>query len=452
MNKFILGLLLTLSFDSCLADSLANANNSGWYYRIGGARSISLPPNVSVQTMALNSSFEYGLGYSCGNFDPTLGLTNLLNSLEGAGNNLINGAIGAVQAAIGGIPALIMQRIDPGLYDLFQNAVIRAEAMLSLANRTCEDYEQQIKQGINPYAEWTDLSKVIDWKVQMGTGGYGSSNTDVVTAKKNVQTSNGDNGLPWVGGTKAGGKHMQPIKATADVVKAGYNITLNRSVDDQSAPNFSNNGGAPRRLVQVFETPADASRWAVDVVGDVHIRTDSNHPNETIPGHGLLPKIEKRMNSTQQKLTGLVAGNIPLTLENLNTVSSNAVLINSDVIKAIRSLKPGEKAMAISKLASESAMAKVVEKAMIIRRMLITGSREPNVAQTPAGIEIEESIARLDRDINDILYERKIHNELASQTPLAILELNEQYHNQARVTTPAAGSEESIMDTGAIDR
>ncbi|WP_404360465.1 integrating conjugative element protein [Methylotuvimicrobium sp. KM1] len=446
----IIGLLLLLSANTCLAIPLSNGDNSEFYYKIGGARSISVPPNINVQTHALNGSLEYGLGYSCGNFDPMLGLTNLMNDLQNTGNNLVNGAIGAVQAAIGGLPALIMQRIDPGLYDLFQNALIRVEAILSLANKSCEQYEQEIKQGLNPYAEWTDLSKIVDWKVQMGSNGYGGSNVDVVQAKENVERSNGDNGVPWIGGKKAGGKNMDAIKATSDVVKAGYNITLNRSADDNSAPNSPNNA-KPQRLIEVFAQPKDASEWAVDVLGDAHIYTHDNRPVETVPGHGLLPKIAGEMTDAMQKLIDLVTGNAQTTLGNLGDVSSNAVLINQDVINAIQSLKPGEQSIAVSKLASEVAMAKVVEKALIIRRMLITASREPNVANSPAPAQIEQSISRLDREINDIMYERRIHNELASQTPAAILGLQAEHDNRSQSTNPAAGSEDSLIEDGAIN-
>lgn len=441
----LVGLLLLLGANNCLAIPWSNGDNSDFYYKIGGARSISVPPNVNVQTHALNGSLEYGLGYSCGNFDPMLGLTNLMNDLQNTGNNLVNGAIGAVQAAIGGLPALIMQRIDPGLYDLFQNALIRVEAILSLANKSCEQYEQEIKQGLNPYAEWTDLSKIVDWKVQMGSNGYGGSNVDVVQAKENVERSNGDNGVPWIGGKKAGGKNMDAIKATYDVVKAGYNITLNRNPDNTTQP-----ADKSQRLVEVFESPNKASEWAVDVLGDAHIYTHDQRPVETVPGHGLLPKIAGEMTDAMQKLSDLVTGNAQTTLENLGDLSSNAALINQDVIGAIQSLKPGEQSIAVSKLASEVAMAKVVEKALIIRRMLITASREPNVANSPAPAQIEQSISRLDREINDIMYERRIHNELASQTPAVILGLKAEHDNRSQSATPAAGSEDSLIEDGAI--
>ena len=448
IKKTLFILLMSFSLKGYCAP-LANSNNSQFYYQIGGARSISLPPNVDVKTVSLNGSYEYGLGYSCGNFDPTLGLSNILNDLKGTGNDLINGAVGAVTSAIGSLPALILQRIDPGLYDLFQNALIRAEATLSLANQSCEQYEEQIKNGKNPYSGWTDLSKVIDWKVQMGTKGYGSSKVGVNQAKKNVATANGANGVPWIGGKKAGGNKQKPIKATHDVVKAGYNLTLNRNADDTSQVKITK-GKTPPRLAEVWDKPEEASKWAVDVLGDVSIRTHNNHPVQTTPGHGLLPKIEKETTTIESNLTDLVSGKTKPTLNNLNAVSSNDVLINGDVIAAIQSLGPSEQAIAVSKLASEAAMSKVLEKALITRRLLITGAREPNVAQTQATEHIKESVLQLDRDIENILFEKRIHTELASQTPAMILKLQEQHENRNYTQQQAAGSEEKLIEDGAV--
>lgn len=447
----VLAITVLLLSRQVLASPLANSDNSEFYYEIGGARSISLPPNINVNAVVMNGSYEYGLGYSCGNFDPTLGLTHILNGLQGAGSSLLNGAVGAVTAAIGSLPALILQRIDPGLYDLFQNSVIRAEAVLSLANQNCEEYEQQIRQGQNPFAGWHDLSKMIDWKLQMGNRGFGSAAVDVVQAKNQVQKNNGGDGIPWIGGNKAGGVNQAPIKITEDVVKAGYNLTLNRAADDHSVPQVAN-GAATPRLLEVFAKPVDASTWAVDVLGDVYIRTHDNHPTQSVPGHGLLPKIAKQMAAIQQGLTELVAGQVEPTLDNLEKVSSDALLLNRDVIEGIRFLKPSEQTVAVSKLASEAAMTAVVEKAMIIRRLLLTASREPNLKETLAGQAIQDSITQLDRAIQAVMFERQIYNELASRTSALILDLKTRHENRGRRFEKVSGSDDNILEAGAVNQ
>ena len=451
MNKIAPVLLLFIAAvsDDTSAAPLANSDNSPFYYQIGGARSISMPANAYVKTYPISASAEFGLGYSCGKFDPTLGLSNILNGLKNTGNNLVNGAIGAVTSAIGSLPALIMQRIDPGLYDLYQNALIRAEATLALANKTCEQYEQQIRNGENPYEEWTQLSKAIDWKVQMGTGSYGSSKTDVVQAKKQVETNNGKNGSPWVGGKRAGGQGQAPIKMTSDVVKAGYNLTLNRAADDGTKPKPPTGKPEPR-LTEIWKTPEEASQWAVDVLGDVYVQTQDNHPTKTVPGHGLLPKIASKTDDNEKALIDLVTGKNKPTIKNLEEVSSDAALINRDVIEAIRALGPSEQAIAVSKLASESAMANTLEKALTIRRLLLTGVKEPNIEVSPASKQIRETVAELEREIDDVLFERRIRKELASETSQTILQLQAAHKTRASALKEAAGNEKKLIQDSAV--
>ena len=454
MKNKIQILLLTAALSGALsaqATPLSNANNSDFYYEIGGASSISEPLNANVKTQTLSAAAEFGLGYSCGKFNPTLALSNILNGLSSAGNSLINGAVGAVTSAIGSLPALVMQRIDPGLYDLFQNALIRAEATLALANKTCEQYEQDIRNGKNPYEEWTKLSKVIDWKVQMGTGGPGSSKVDVVQAKKNVEKDNGANGTPWLGGKRAGGSKpgQQPIRVTQDIVKAGYNITLNRAADKNTPPKFPKGATVPR-LAEVFKQPAEASQWAVRVLGDTFIQLYDNKTPKTVPGVGLLPGINDETQKIGKSLQALVAGKTKPTIKNLEAVSSNATLINKEVIRAIQSMAPGEQVIAINKLASESAMAKELEKALMTRRLLLTGSKEPNIKLSPVDEHIRELVSQLDRSINDILFERRVRKELTSDTARTLLSIRNATINQDRSahSEPASFEEKLITEDG----
>ena len=403
------------------AGPVAVTTNSRLYYKIGGARSISLPANPAAKTTTLGGAAELGIGYSCGKFDETLGVANLLNSLSNSGNNLVNGAVGAINAAIGSLPALILQRVNPGLYDLFQNSLIRVEAVLALANKNCQQMEAEIAKGKNPYEDWTTLAKGIKWKSQMGTGGFGSSSVDVKTAQDNVETSNGDEGIPWVGGIRAGGAGSQaPIRATYDIVTAGYNITLNRNVSDQSP--ISVTPQSPP-LVQVWDSPKKAGDWAVDVLGEARIQTHDGRNTETTPGHGLLPKIHLANTQILQTLSQLVSGTLPLQLKNLVAVSSDDILVTGELIEAIQAMEPTEQSIIIGKLASEIAMTRTLGRAILIRRLLLTGKREPNVDKTPAIQYIEDSVAQLDREIDGILFEAQVRQALLANTSQLLVEV-----------------------------
>ena len=428
------------------AGSLASKGNSSFYYDIGGARSISLPPNATVRTTRLSGALELGLGYSCGNFNVAAGLKN---ALTGVVDQIKNYAVGALTGAISAAPMLILQRVSPGAYDMLQNLMIKAEALVALANKSCEDYEAQIKRGENPYSNWTDLAKQEDWKVQMGSSGYSGSSTDVVTAQQEVQKNNGKNGVHWVGGAKKGGISDPPIKATYDVIKAGYNITMNRTpdADQTSAVPLAASVG---RADQLFSSSDEVGQWAVDVLGDVYIKTYDNHITETVPGHGLLPKIESETEKIQTKLIDMVNGTKPLSLENLNEASSQSVLLTRELIEAIKSFDKDEQSLVIEKLSSEAAMARVMEKALYIRRFLLTGAREPNVTYTDAHKFIEDNVNQIDREIENILYEKRVYTEVASKTPGLILALKNKYENRGSTEKKEAGFENKILEEGAV--
>ena len=82
----------------------------------------------------------------------------------------------------------------------------------------------------------------------------------------------------------------------------------------------------------------------------------------------------------------------PRSLTNLEEVSAPGVLLNKQVVTALQRTPEPERSALINKLASESAMARVLEKAMLVRRLLLSGMREPNVANSPAPKHILETL------------------------------------------------------------
>ena len=88
-----------------------------WYYEIGGAEPVSVPANPAVVSTTLGGSAQLGLGYSCGKFDPVAAVTNTLNDIGSGVDNMMNAMTAAATSAIASLPALILQRANPGLYD-----------------------------------------------------------------------------------------------------------------------------------------------------------------------------------------------------------------------------------------------------------------------------------------------------------------------------------------------
>ena len=383
------------------------------YYEIGGAEPVSVPANPAVVSTTLGGSAQLGLGYSCGKFDPVAAVTNTLNDIGAGVDNMMNAMTAAATSAIASLPALILQRANPGLYDLFQNALIKAEETMQLATKSCEQMEAEIAQGKNPYADLITLSKGNDWKVQMGIGG-----NDAVTAKDTVETSNGDNGVPWIGG-QAGGTGQPVLEFTGDIVEAGYNINMNRAVTDTSPVPAA----SATRLSEIWGSPAEARDWTVDVVGENIVTTCDTCRKDSIPGTGLLPKLYQESATVTTEIQNLVSGATPPTLTNLDQITAPGVAITRQVIEAIREMPASEQSLIMGRLVSEISTARTVEKALYARRLLLSGRQVPEVYATEVAREhADNSIAELDKEIENLLFETRVRKEVVSDTVATLLE------------------------------
>lgn len=391
----------------------APTEDSLWYYEIGGAEPVSVPANPSVVSVTLGGSAQLGLGYSCGKFDPVAAVTNTLNNIGTGVDNMVNAMTAAATSAIAALPALILQRANPGLYDLFQNALLKAEETMQLATKSCEQMEAEIAQGKNPYADLITLSKGNDWKVQMGIGG-----NDAVTAKDSVESSNGDNGVPWIGG-QAGGSGQPVLEFTGDIVQAGYNINMNRAVTDTSPiPAASST-----RLSEIWISPAEARAWTVDVVGENIVTTCDTCRKDSVPGTGLLPKLYQESVIVTTEIQNLVNGATPPTLANLDTITAPGVAITRQVIEAIREMPVSEQSLIMGRLVSEISTARIVEKALFARRLLLSGRQVPEVYATEVAREhADASIAELDKEIENLLFETRVRKEVVSDTVTLLLQ------------------------------
>ncbi len=432
MNKLntrhILLFTLAIAISQVSHAAQAPTEDGLWYYEIGGAEPVSVPANPSVVSVTLGGSAQLGLGYSCGKFDPVAAVTNTLNDIGAGVDNMMNAMTAAATSAIAALPALILQRANPGLYDLFQNALIKAEETMQLATKSCEQMEAEIAQGKNPYADLITLSKGNDWKVQMGIGG-----NDAVTAKTTVESSNGDNGVPWIGG-QAGGSGQPVLEFTGDIVEAGYNINMNRPVTDTSpVPAASST-----RLSEIWTSPAEARDWTVDVVGENIVTTCDTCRKDSIPGTGLLPKLHQESTTVTTEIQNLVSGATPPTLANLDQITAPGVAITRQVIEAIREMPVSEQSLIMGRLVSEISTARTVEKALFARRMLLSGRQVPEVYATEVAREhADKSIEELDKEIENLLFETRVRKEVVSDTVATLLE-RAAAKRQSSLTVPEA--------------
>ncbi len=246
---------LLIAIGTCMATPHVQAqsqdvprSDSSLYYRMGGSSPAARSANPSAVATHIGMGGNLRLNYSCGKFDVGLSWSTLMNGFSQLGTQVTQ----AVHAGIAALPLYVLQRAQPGLYELFQTYAKKADVSVAAALQTCEQMEAQIKAGNDPYAQWLGMAKGEGWRVQANTPG-----SDLVAAKTQIDTTGGRSGITWIGGRAAGGALQTPIRPINDITLAGYNLALNQPV---TASNTMNYHGQPTAAAQAVSDSAVGGR------------------------------------------------------------------------------------------------------------------------------------------------------------------------------------------------
>ncbi|WP_101757271.1 integrating conjugative element protein [Oceanicoccus sp. KOV_DT_Chl] len=403
----------------------APTNDSLFYYKIGGGRDIAIPPSLNITTIDLSFNGQAS-ALSCSGFDPMVAIESSLDNLRNGVDNAVNAIELAATAAIANLPGYILQKANPGLYDLFQNALLRANESFSLATKSCERIQYEIAKNTNPFDEWASVSWGDSWKRSVGIGG--ANIYDAVDDAEDAPNA----GIEWVGGIRAGGTNQPPIRVLSDVAAAGLNIL------SQRPPETSTDlpGSAP--LAQHFTGPNAVDVWVTNVLGEVEVGLCDGCNKGARSGKGLIPYIEQTTEEVVQLLVNLVTGVTTPTRANLEEVEAPGIAVTVQVIQALRNQSPDEVSIVINKLGQEIAEARVMEEAMIIRRLLLAGRKEGYVsANRIAQREVVQALEELDSEINNVIFEKDARNKFVTSTVVELL-LRDNAIRQSSVNTPAS--------------
>ncbi|MCR6480996.1 integrating conjugative element protein [Variovorax sp. ZS18.2.2] len=408
-------------------------SNSTLYYRLGGGSPSAGANNRGQNAMRLG--FSTRLNYSCGKFDIGLSWSNVMDGFKNLGTTVSN----AVKAGISSLPLYVLQRAQPGLYQLFQNFSQKADILVAASLKSCEDMEAMIKSGQDPYEDWVKVAKGEAWKAEASASG------DVVDAKKKINRDEKaqNEGVAWVFGQKAGGVSGRPIQPIRDLSVAGYNATLNRPTSSSSSANFSGSSEKSTRLVRAFASPDELATWATEVLGDRSIflcsQSTCPQPTTTSTATGLGPKYEReldRVTPALREMADAPGGDY----RRLSDVSAPGMSVSPQLVDALRKLPADSRSIAVNRLSQELSMQRVIDKALIARNVLITGLSLPEV--TKAGEqtkEVQVQIDRLTQYINDMMFEFRIRKEMTADTALAIM--GNSFANDSRATRVPDGAQ-----------
>jgi len=392
-------------------------------YSIGGGRAVSMGGAGNMQSIGVGVGWNSNL--ICGDMSITTTLQNQLNGITNGFQTIMSNVIQNATSAVASLPALIIQRADPGLYNLLTNGILQARLDFDRSKMTCRAIANRMADMAGGQAGWDQLAEGMALRDAV-------SSTDAVSAIEQAESNKGNNGVPWVGGGNAGGSGQSSIKVVGDVTRAGYNLLNGRSATDTSS--IARSACGNRLTCQTWSSPGAAAAFANRVLGEREQRTCENcTKTQTTPGVGLTPVIQEEYETklqVLQVLQELVTGARPTTLANLDAAGSSSLPITRGVIEALRD-EPDQDVLG-RRLASEAALSSVLEKALLLQRTLLTGKKEPNVAANELAVQaVDQENSALEQEINNLKTELELRRTLAGNSAMAIIQ---------RHSTRAAGS------------
>lgn len=409
---FGLSSAMAMAADPIKVESAGSVIGDDVLYSIGGGNAVTMGSAGNMDSISVGAGWQNNL--VCGNMNMSNTLENQLNGATQGFQNIMSSVVQNATSAVASLPALILQRANPALYNLITNGILQARLDFDRSKGTCRAIADKMadiageQMGWGKLAEGQAMSKTL------------TSNSDAVAAIDQVERTGGNDGVTWVGGERAGGSGQKPIRIVGDVTRAGYNLLTSRPVDDTSSisKDSCNNG----LVCNVWSSPQEATAFATRVLGEQQQQTcDSCPKTVTAAGVGLSPLIQETYDTKLQALQELLNGSKSMTLENLAAASSNSLPVTRGVIAALKDER--DQALLARRLASEVALSDVLEKALLLQRTLLTGSKEPNVAANGLAAQaVNQQSSTLQLEIDNLKTELELRRQLANNSPLAIIE------------------------------
>lgn len=422
--KIALTALLVSTFTHCAlaADDNYGVDQQGaiadsLYYQIGGG-SVITPALTRRNTQLLNVQAGWNADLMCGNFDIDTTVRNQLNGVTDGFKDLMGNVIQNATSAVASLPAMIIQRANPQLYDLLTNGVLQGRIDFDKSQLSCQKMAEKMTDFAYGSA-WTQSAKAENFQ------SIAASEKDAVRAEKRVEKEAASKGKTWVGGQKRGGSGQPPIKLVGDTTKAGYNILNQRSVTDTGNISGSQCQG---EICRVWSKPEEAAKWMTRVTGEqtINVAPDndaggsSEQKSGAQAGVGLSPLIAEEQEKIAQVMAELVSGSLKPTHENLAKASGGSLQLTRGVVEALRD-EP-DASVLVQRLSGEMALARVMEQALMARRTLLAGMREPNIAsEKEAQTQLNQTTLQLDNELNQLRLELEMRRMLADNASSSVL-------------------------------
>jgi len=395
------------------------------YYQIGGG-ALTDPSLMQFNSFELELDANLAGRFSCGDFNITESITELVRDLESLPDEFGNYLEVAALDALLGLGAISLQRASPGLYEFLTNSFARHKEFVQLKVASCRRIEEGIQDGT--IKDFKDLSKLYTW----------SRNAQAQTTVQEADAeATGQEGIPWVFDTNAGGVGQDPIRIVADSVIKGYRAKFGGVTITTESDSFYRTE---------FPTEEDAVEWATQVYGEKTISFEAD--SVSLAGSGLETAIEQSEEEIRALLNSVLSDPAGASQEDLNGLSTPYFELLPSVLQQINGLPITSRDAVITRLASESAALKEIEKSLFVRSLFVAMLDEPVVYFiNKIRPVIEGSIMSIDRQIEDVRRVVQIRREFVGNLVETTMSLSNR--SRSNTNTPAPIQNEDRTQDGA---
>lgn len=135
-------------------------------------------------------------------------LENQLNGATAGFQNIMTSVVQNATGAVASLPALILQRSNPALYNLITNGILQARLDFDRSKGTCRAMANRMADIAGEQMGWGQLAE------GQAMGKTLTTTPDAVAAVQQVEAQGGNGGVTWVGGNQAGGPGRNQFRSS----------------------------------------------------------------------------------------------------------------------------------------------------------------------------------------------------------------------------------------------
>ena len=423
LRKFVGGVCALLLFATTDLNAQSNLiDNLKDYVEFSANRSPPAPPKES--SLYVGAELDLDARFTCSKFDPKLSVDYALTELK----ETMSTVESIPKTVIASLPGVVFCRALPGVCELAQEYTARFENRFNLAVKSCEQMVADSIQGRNPYQDIIDVSVENAW-------GQGLSGNKTPSQIQKDMSEFKNKGITWVGNKNHGGRGQRQIRPVRHTIAAGWCIANGESLTDCETSTAKN------EYTKTWQEVGELKQWITDVVGDIGFWIYEGAPApQSYPGLGLNAKVSEREPLIREKLKQLMqtpANKIyDIDPEDLEFLSSSSQKMLPQIVAALQ-VDQGKEWL-VERLVNEIASAQVLDEALLARRLLLIGSKEPNLYTHKKFIseEVGQATKRLDDEIDQLLMEAEARSKVVSDFVVRILERAERRQNARNDISP----------------